>query len=252
MFMIKNPLVSVLLLTVLISPAASLRSSLFLPREQQLIDHVKKSIELAQLGISKLSGSVLYVPGMTSLKVKCFLNNICSLPKTSYLEIGVWKGATFTAALYDNRDSIQQAVAIDNWTEFAGPAEEFHRNCQAYIADVPYQFYAHDCFTIDTKNLFKSPVDIYFYDGNHTEDSQQKAFTYYDSLFAASFIAIIDDWNHEPTRNGTRKAFEQLGYTILFELELPARFNGDTELWWNGLYVTVVRRKVQKNLAFSQ
>lgn len=243
--MINNrPALSLLLVGIVTLSASLMCSPLFTPREQQLINHVKQSVELAQLGISKLSNAVLYVPGMTSVRVKCFLNNICSFPNTSYLEIGVWKGATFTAALYANRDSIQQAVAIDNWAEFAGPSEEFHRNCQAYIADVPYQFYAHDCFTIDTKNLFKSPVDIYFYDGNHTEESQKQAFTYYDSAFAPSFIAIIDDWNHEPSRNGTKKAFEQLGYTILYELELPARFNGDTELWWNGLYVAVVRRKV--------
>jgi hypothetical protein len=211
-------------------------------REIQLINHVEQSITHADQGISKLTGQILALPGMTSPKVKHFLNNICSLQHTSYLEIGVWKGATFISALYDNQPSIRQAVAIDNWSEFGGPAQEFKANCQSYLSRVPYKFYAEDAFAIDIKNLFNAPVDIYFYDGNHTAESQELAFTYYNDLFASSFIAIIDDWNYEPVRIGTERAFAHLGYTVLFEQKLPARFNGDVAQWWHGLYVAVIRK----------
>lgn len=211
-------------------------------REQQLIEHAKWGISQAENGRSKLSSATLAVPGMTSHKVKHLLNNLCTLPQTSYLEIGVWKGATFTAALSGNKDTIQQAAAIDNWSKFEGPEQEFKNNCRAHISDIPYQFYSEESFTIDPKKLFDKSVDIYFYDGDHSELSQERAFTYYDSILASSFIAIVDDWCWSEVKSGTRKAFEKLGYTVLFEQELPARFNGDTELWWNGIYVAVIRR----------
>ena len=178
---------------------------------------------------------------MTSHKVKHFLNNLCSLHGTTYLEIGVWKGATFTAALYGNQNSIKQAVAIDNWSEFGGPAQDFKNNCAAFLSDISYQFYEHDSFTINKNNLVNLPIDIYLYDGYHSEIAQEKAFTYYDSLFASTFIAIVDDWNESSTKSGTRKAFAKLGYTILYERELHGTHH-DPNLWWNGVYVAVIRR----------
>lgn len=211
-------------------------------RENQLINHVKWALDQAQNGNSKLSNSVMAIPGMTSPKVKHFLNNICSLKGVNYLEIGVWKGATFTAALYQNHNTLKKAVAIDNWSEFEGSLDEFQHNCSC-IKNVPYEFYSHDAFTIDINKLFDTPVDIYFYDGNHTALSQELAFTYYDSLFASTFIAIVDDWNHPPVSRGTFEAFKKLNYEILYEQTLPALFNGDTTQWWNGLYVAVIRRK---------
>jgi len=210
-------------------------------REQQLIEHVKKSIVLAEQGTSQLSAPVLAVPGFTSSKVKHLLNNLCTLTNALYFEIGVWKGATFTAALYNNQYSIKQAVAIDNWSGYINQTE-FENNCHTHLSNIPYQWHYHDSFTIDKTNLFNAPIDIYFYDGDHTADAQEKAFTYYDSCFASTFIAIVDDWNHEPARIGTRIAFEKLGYTILFEREFPAAYNGDLAQWWNGLYIAVIRR----------
>lgn len=208
-------------------------------REKQLIDHVIWSIEQAEKGESKISPAVLAVPGMTSPRVKNFLNNLCTLDQATYFEIGVWKGATFTAALFGNKNSLRQAVAMDNWSEFGGPAEEFKANC-SLIADVPFNFYNHDCFSISKNGLFDAPVDIYFYDGEHSAHNQERAFTYYNDLFASSFIAVIDDWNFGWVPYGTRQAFNKLGYTILFERELPGKH--DATLWWNGLYVAVIRK----------
>lgn len=208
-------------------------------REELLINHLKWSIEQAENGISKLTPALLDVPGMTSPRVKNLLNNLCTLDQATYFEIGVWKGATFTAALFGNKTSLKQAVAMDNWSEFGGPSEDFKNNC-ALIADVPFTFYNHDCFTISKNGVFNAPIDIYFYDGEHSVRSQEQAFTYYNDQFATSFIALVDDWNPEATKAGTRSAFQTLGYTILFEQELPGKH--DTSLWWNGLYVAVIRK----------
>ena len=68
-----------------------------------LIEHVKQSIQNAELGISQLNSKILNLEGMSSDKVRHFLNNICSLEHGNYLEIGVWKGSTFISALYKNK-----------------------------------------------------------------------------------------------------------------------------------------------------
>jgi hypothetical protein len=206
-------------------------------REKMLIGHVENSI--AKGLSSRIDRSLPNIVGMTSSKIKHLLNNLCSLDNCRYLEIGVWKGATFTSALYKNTNIIS-AVAIDNWSEWGGPKNEFEQNC-ACIKNIPFTLYEEDCFKIDITKLFTAPVDIYFYDGNHTEESQEKAFTYFDPILASSFIAIIDDWRHVTVPVGTRRAFEKLNYTILYEQALLG--HGPDE-WHNGFYVAVIRRNV--------
>lgn len=213
----------------------------FSARERQLIELVKEAQKRAENGVSGLSPTVLAVHGLTGPRIKHFLNNVCGLPGASYLEVGVWKGATFTAALYDNF-GLKQAVAIDSWSELGGPIQEFQDNCARLIPGLPYSFYKHDAFTVPKEGLFASPVDIYFYDARHTEIAQEQAFTYFDTLFAPSFIAIVDDWMWPAVQRGTRKAFAALGYTILYEKELLAPPGGDRNGWWKGLYVAVIRK----------
>jgi hypothetical protein len=89
-------------------------------------------------------------------------------------------------------------------------------------------------------------VNVYFYDGAHTKEDHSLAFTYYDSVLANKFVAIVDDWNDVPVREGTREAFAELGYQIVKDWEFMSRGNGDAEGWWNGLYVAVINKEVKK------
>lgn len=204
-----------------------------------LIGHVVESIKNAQLGISRLNSEILSLEGMSSNKVRHFLNNICSMEDGRYLEIGVWKGSTFISALYQN--NLLDATAIDNWALFSGPKDVFQRNLSSFLPLNSYTFYENDCFNFDLKNI-KNKVNIYFYDGGHTQEDQRLAFTYYNDIFEESFIAIVDDYNWQDVQDGTQKAFKELGYKILFEQFLPSRWNGDIEGWWNGIYVAVISK----------
>ena len=174
---------------------------------------------------------------MSNSKVRHLLNNLSSLKGTNYLEIGVWKGSTWISSLYNNSSTINSAIAIDNWTEFKGPRHDFINNCSTFINQAKYDLIEHDCFLVDL-NLFKNPINLYFYDGNHTAVAQERAFTYFNSVFNDTFIAIIDDWNHPPVPIGTRNAFISLGYEILYEVILNSK-----DHWWNGLYAAVIQKK---------
>lgn len=210
------------------------------PEEEEIINHVKNSIVNGFKRKSNLNKPVLDIHGMSSAKVRHFLNNLCSLQDASYLEVGTWKGSTFIASLFNN-GSIKQAIAIDNWSKFGGPYEEFLHNCSSFLGSQKYQAYFEDCFTVDKSSFL--PVNIYFYDGDHSEDSQEKAFTYFDSVFSKVFIAVVDDWEWDRVRKGTFSAFTKLNYRVLFETRLAADHNCDLNQWWNGLYVSVISKK---------
>lgn len=216
--------------------------------DHPFVKHVEKSIELASLEIGKLSPEVLKIDGMTSAKGRYLLNHICSLPNGVYLEVGSWKGSSFVSALYKN-DRIRQAHAIEKWVRFADNGfdfgdvrDEFFANVQANLRGMPVTVHEKDCFDLSLDEIGEK-VSIYFYDGEHRQKDQQEAFTYYDSVLADEFIAIVDDWNWASTRSGTFDAFDELGYEVLYERYLPANFDGDTANWWNGMYVSVIRKK---------
>jgi hypothetical protein len=204
-----------------------------------LIEHVKQSITNAELGISKLTSEILALDGMSSNKVRHFLNNICSLDNGKYLEIGVWKGSTFISALYNN--TLSNAIAIDNWSEFSGPKNLFLENITYFLPSNSYNFYEANCFNFNLKTI-TNKINIYFYDGAHTKEDQRLAFAYYDSILEDTFIAIVDDYNLREAQEGTQLAFKQLGYNILFEQFLPSSRNCDTASWWNGIYVAIISK----------
>lgn len=211
--------------------------------ERNLIDHIQFSIEQGLQLVSSLPSEVFKIDGMSSPKGRCFLNNLCSLPGTIYLEIGCWKGSTFVSALYGNQNSVVGAIGIDDWSQFTGPEKCFSTNCRNFLQQLPYQFYSHDCFSKDPQEFIKTPVNIYFYDGGHSEEDQAQAFLFYNSVLDDVFIGVVDDWNWEEVRAGTFRAFSELNYEILYEAALPARKIGqDIEDWWNGYYVAVIRK----------
>lgn len=205
-----------------------------------LIEHVKQSIANAQLEKSQLNLEILALQGMSSNKIRHFLNNICSIPDGKYLEIGIWKGATFISALYQNQ--LSTAIAIDNWTEFSGTKKEFEQNIIKFLPTTSYQLFESDCFKFDIKNISKK-INIYFYDAAHTRKDQRLAFTHYNEIFEDTFIAIVDNYNWIQVQEGTQTAFKELNYTILFEQFLKAEKRADASGWWTGLYVAVISKK---------
>jgi hypothetical protein len=204
-----------------------------------LIEHVKTSIQNAQAHISKLDPEILTLEGMSSDKIRHFLNNICSLEDGKYLEIGVWKGSTFIASLYNNK--LTHAAAIDNWSQFCAPREEFQNNTTKFLGATPYTFYETDCFKFDVKTI-PNKVNIYFYDAGHTREEQKLAFVHYNELFEDTFIAIVDNYNWQQVQEGTQLSFKELKYNILFEQFLASNKKADKSGWWTGIYVAVVSK----------
>lgn len=213
-----------------------------------LVTHVQKSIQAAEISNSKLDSEILGIYGYSSSKVRHFLNNLCSLPGARYLEIGVWKGSTFISALYNNTDTICDAIAIDQWFDAQIPLlnnekESFIANTAKFLPSKSFKLFEQDAFAITPEDICSpASINIYFYDGDHSEKAQYQAFVHYDKILAHKFIAIVDDWNWLRVQQGTKRAFSDLKYKIIFEIELPSNGNCDTANWWNGLYVAIIEK----------
>jgi len=218
------------------------------PTAREAADHARWSVHRAWRRSSRVTDEVMAIGGMSSPRVKCLLNNLCSAPWASYLEVGCWRGSTLCAAVCGN--SPRDVLGIDNYSEAATEGEgrdaraELHRNCARFVTGrgVPFRFVAEDFRGVDPFGI-GGPFTVYFYDGAHDADAQRAAFTRMAPALGEVFVAVVDDWNMRRTRLGTREAFAELGWGRVWEAELPANRNGDVRRWWNGLLVSVIDRR---------
>lgn len=211
-------------------------------REKELIAHVTRSIAFAEQHRSNVESSVLANQGTSGLKVKCLLNNLCTLPDASYLEVGHWEGSTLLAALACNQLSIKYAVGINQGSQLGENEGAFIGHIQSILPNERFYLSDEDCFLLDKELAFPVPINIYFYDGDHSFASQELAFTFFNDIFEDVFIVVIDDWNSDIVRTGTKSAFAKLQYKVLFERASYTKPKGDPEGWWKGIYIAVIKK----------
>lgn len=201
---------------------------------------ITQAIARANAGplFSKLAEEIFHVDGMSSAKVRIFLNELCSsIPSCRYLEIGTWKGSTILAASYHNPGYF---VAIDNFSQFGSAREEFISNADRLAHHCRFHFIDSDAWQVKPETVF--PTNVFFYDGNHEPQDQYRAFVHFDQAFENPFVAIVDDWNLAEVREATQSAFVHLGYKIQQDWTMLSPYNGDKDGWWNGLYAAVINK----------
>lgn len=207
------------------------------------IDQVNFAIAAGCTGRSALDSAILDIKGLSSARVRHFLNVLCRNPAQRYLEIGVFHGSTFISANYKNPHNTP-SVAIDSWVDKTwgtNNEETFLQNANRFLSPEQFVLINEDCFKVETAR-FTTPFDIYFFDGAHTEEAQYKALEYYDSVLAKDLIFVVDDWNMPEAKTGTRNAIKDLGWQIEREWELESLRDGDRLRWWNGLFVAVMHK----------
>ena len=203
---------------------------------------IENALYKAENHLTKLTEKQFNLEGMSSNKTRIFLNELIFLG-SNYLEIGVYKGSTFISALYNNNHA--NAVAIDNFSQFDGLFTDFINNCvENELKNC--RFIINDCFNLNSKEteiIKNNKFDIYLYDGDHYPDSQRKALTYYINDLSDIFIYMVDDWNWVEVQEGARMGIKDVNVKVHKEWVLPARYNGDTENWWNGFYVAILEKQ---------
>lgn len=210
-----------------------------------LVGHVVDSVALAEHGESALTPEILALGGMSSAKVRHFLNNVCSRVNTRYLEVGTYAGSTLVSALFRNWFSTSSAHAIDDYSQFGG-WEAFQTVTEQHLIPGQFTFWRDDFRNV--KPEYIAPINVYFYDGAHEAKDQYDAITHFWPCLANEFVLIVDDWLEPQVKQGTFAALDYLNgqYEMLLKMEMPSRGNGDTEQWWNGLFVAVIRKKTSQ------
>ena len=220
----------------------------------ELMRRVKSAILNANAYNSKLSNDIITMDGMSSKKIKHFLNNICSNSDVVYLEVGTGTGSTFCSAMYNN-DII--AYACDAWLESklgTDGRKTFLENYNKHINKKHgYTLIDGDCFSLDL-SLIKDKINVYFYDAGHEKEDHEKSLTYFEQILDDRCIMIIDDWNDEDVQNGTIDGLNKAHFLVKHQslcsvIEDNITYNN--EHWWNGLQVFVLERSFDKKIQYN-
>lgn len=168
-------------------------------------------------------------------------------PDEAYLEVGTYHGKSLISAMLGNAH--RPTYACDNFSEFDVNSFDITmghiERCGLRDRVV---FYDQDFRGIYTPEKLPHRIGVYFYDGAHDYQSQEDAITLVEPFLADEALVIVDDWRFAPdsgsyARAATLRAAEQSAHRWRLLYELPARYNGDLALWWNGVGVLSFQRK---------
>ena len=195
---------------------------------------VMESVCAAEGGDSKLTSEILKIEGMSSPKVRHLLNNLGSLVDGQpYVEVGVLKGATLISAAHGNPGRF---IGIDNFSQFDGSKTSVCTNMQAFSSRA--ELMECDFLSLDQLMGDLKP-GLIFYDADHTASALRVAMDKILPSMMPGSVLVLDDYNHDPVWSETRDIFwewiDHLNIRLDLFIQLPARFNGDKELYWNGI-----------------
>jgi hypothetical protein len=186
------------------------------------------------------------IPGLTSERVKQLLNYLGARSK-KYLEVGSFLGSTLSSTIKDNALT---AYAIDNWANNIIPAngnqlpenkkEAFIENVKKYKGNSTVKVFDSDFNKVNRDEI--SNIDLFFYDGDHSEIATKMAVKYFAQCFADTAILIFDDANWAGVVSGAMAGINETNFDVLYEKKV-LNSEEDPEQWWNGLFILVVKRK---------
>lgn len=219
--------------------------------KHKYISYVKEAFAESLNDNSKLPSWILTLEGMSGKRYRHFINNlISSIPKCRYLEIGSWKGSTLCSAVYGNN---VKCYAVDNWSEFGGPKQEFENNIKkcidesSEISNIDFEFNEINYKNIDHSKIGK--YNVYFYDGPHEGEDQYNALNNFLDSLDKEFIFICDDWNWEHLRQATENAINDLNIEVLYSIEIQTSIEDyvkgirfENSDWHNGYFISVCRK----------
>lgn len=230
--------------------------------KHRYINQINNALHKSDSEESKLTNLTLKIPGLTSHKVKHFINNLVAMPDTRYLEIGTYQGAVFTSALEGNKIN---AIAIDDFSseeispmrdildweaEEGNPVEILKKNISLVSDPVDRETSAEEekIVSVLNKNAFAVTkedipfkISVFFYDGDHSYEAQKKAIKHYLPMMDETFILIVDDWNWKQVQVGTKEAIIEEKLKVLYDHTIVTS-GEDPNDYWNGLGIFVLKQ----------
>jgi hypothetical protein len=216
------------------------------PFVTRCLDSIDKAIE----GKSKFNHDI---QGLTSDKVRHFLNNLCSYEDTKYLEIGVFNGSTFCAAIQGNditayaadhwRDVDIKPIREDiPWNDEEGSIETFIENVKSVWTDNSNIAILNGDIREATEENLDQKVNTIFYDADHELNVQRSCLNHILQYTENEFILVVDDANLEGVLTSTKEFIAENNITLLYERSILTGEIEDVDSWWNGVNIFVLKK----------
>lgn len=153
-------------------------------------------------------------------------------PGHAFVNVGVWNGFTFLAAMAANGE--KACIGVDNFSEFGGPKQDF------LARFVEHRTPSHRFFDRDYVDFFAAgldrPLGVYLYDGEHGYENQYRGLMIADPFYAEDAIVIVDDTNLDRARDATLQfcADSRLDWEVVFDRRTASARHPTL---WNGLMI---------------
>jgi len=172
-------------------------------------EHIKRAIARAEAHDSMIDADILTLKGFSTGIQRRLISNLCELPgRPVYCEVGTWAGATACAAI--NNKNVE-AVFFEDFSQPFDDAtirEQLLRNLGMTPTLGSYKLIEENFFNYDLGNLPK--FDVYYYDGEHSRESQKRGIIHAFPQLADNFILIVDDFDWQTAMDGTTDALDEL------------------------------------------
>ena len=212
------------------------------------VSRVLTSIDMASKHESSFNEDRFFIPGLSSNKVRHFLNNLCSYRDTTYLELGCYTGSTFYAAVQNNPI---KAFAVDDFSEkeikpfreevflptSKDPALDFLSN----FKNPNWTFSNKSVRQLTSEDITIKP-NLIFYDVDHEYYQQFENLNHITNLVDDKFILVIDDANFDGVIESAQEYISVNNLKVLFERKILTTILEDENSWWNGLYILVLEK----------
>lgn len=179
------------------------------------------------------------IPGLTSSRVKKFLNTI-SNDRKNYLEVGSAMGATAVAVL----DNGIPVTCVDNWEEDIQPQDGAFDLPNNTFSEFKNNTSQYKNLKIVNANLFDAELeekyDMFFYDGPHSKQETSQAIQHYSQYFDRECIIVLDDANWTDVVMGALEGINKTQFNLVYQKMILNNIEDSTK-WWNGLFVMVVQ-----------
>lgn len=188
----------------------------------------------------------LTIDGMSGRRYRLLINELIRLTESPrYLEIGVWAGSTLCSAVAGNKLS---SVAIDNWSQFGGPRTAFFNNLERFRSNTTnIEVIEADFRSVDYSQI--GPFNIYLFDGPHKARDHKDALSVPLPALDPCFVFIVDDWNLDAVREGTKAGIAHAGLKVNFWISVRTTVDGTLSPvrgkksnWHNGYMIALLQK----------
>jgi len=213
---------------------------------------VLKAIDDGNTQTSNFEPEGYSIQGLSSNRIRHFLNSLCSHDDAVYLELGTYTGSTFFAATMNNKakcigvddfsePNVKPIVDRGMWTECGNPYDTFVNNWQKY-ENGNAAFVKSSVEELTEEDFGGSKVNILFYDANHDMMVQMNNLNHLLPFLDEKFILIVDDANFDGVVEGAVTWAQENNLKCYLERKILSSVIESPVHWWNGIHVMVLEK----------